>query len=151
MNDPNPKPDWSDAVSQASEHVQAREVALEEAAEQQQPKSRGPVIAALSVLLVAVASWNVYQLLQPPSLPSAYEEATHLRFFVADAVDLIEDFRADEGRLPTHADLGDLLDEELIYEVRGEVYVVGMEGETTRVEYESTMPFEDWMAFGEVS
>lgn len=140
--------DLSKAVSQATEHVQDRQSAFEEAAEQQKPKSSGTLLAVAGVVFLGVLAWDAYVLTRPPEVPSAAVQEEHLRFFVSDAVDLIEQFSAEQGRLPTRADLGDLLDEEISYEVRGEGFVVGMEGEGVSVEYDSRQTLADWMAFG---
>ena len=149
MDDPKPRPgDWSEAVSEASAHVQQRKVAVEEATERQKPKSTGRLLAAAAVIFAGVIAWDVYVLMQPPEVPPPAEEAVDLRWLVADAVELIEDFRADEGRLPTRADLGDLLDEEFSYEIRGEAYVVGLEGEGTRVQYDGSVPLDEWVSSG---
>lgn len=149
MDDPtSPKTDWSDAVSAASRHVRDRTAAIEEAAERQKPKSRAPILAAVGVIFVAVLGWNVYVLAQPPELPGPAEEALHLRYFVGDAVNLIEDFRAEEGRLPTRADLGDLLDAEIRYDAGEGGYVVGLEGEQVSVEYDGSVPLDAWVAAG---
>ena len=149
MDDPKPMPgDWSEAVSQASAHVEQLEVAMEEATERQKPKSRGPLLAAAAVILAGVITWDIYVLSQPPEIPLPADEAVDLRWFVADVVELIEDFRAGQGRLPTRADLGDLLDPEFSYEIRGERYVVGLEGEGTRVEYDGSVPLDEWVSSG---
>jgi hypothetical protein len=140
---------WSNVVSEASRHVKERRAAIEEAQERQKPKSRAPILAAVVAVLVAVVAWDVYVFTRPPELPTPEREAANLRWFVGDAVNLIEDYRAETGRLPTRADLGDLLDDEIVYEIQGEGYVVIMEGERASVEYESGVPLEDWMAFGD--
>lgn len=142
------KHDWSNVVSEASQHVQARAAAIEEAADQQRGAPRGAVLAVVGVLLAVVLAWDVYVFTRPPELPAPAVEAENLRYFVADAVDVVEDFRAEQGRLPTRAELGDLLDPEITYETRGNGFVVGAEGEGVSVEYDSRMPLSEWIASG---
>ena len=139
--------DWSDAVSQASDHVVQRDRAIEEAAEGQKPKSKGPLLAAVALIFACVIVWDVQVLTRPPPDLSATEEALHLRWFVAEAVGVIEDFRDENGQLPTRADLGDQMDEEVFYAVRGEAYVVGLDGERITVEYDGTVPLDEWVPF----
>jgi hypothetical protein len=148
MDEPKESPDWSEVVDQAAEHVHKRRAAIQEAAEQQRPRSHGPTLAAVCVVLLGVLAWDVYVISRPPDLPSPAVEAENLRYFVVEAVDVIEDFRADQGRLPTRADLGDLLDEDILYQTRGTGYVVSAEGEGASVEYDSGMPLAEWIATG---
>ena len=142
------RPSWSEAVSQASTHVQQRKLAIEEAAERQKPKSRGLLLVEAAVIFAGVIAWDIYVYTRPQEIPPPAEEAVDLRWFVSDVVELIEDFHAEQGRLPTRADLGDLLDEEFSYDIRGEGYVVGLEGEGARVEYDGSVPLDEWVSSG---
>lgn len=137
--------DWNEAIAEASEHVQERGHAAEEAAAKQKPRSQGPIVAALSIALIVVGFWNVRALSKPPAdIPIQEEE--HLTWFVTDAVETIEDFQADEGRLPTADEAAELLEDDVEYAIHGETYsltLVGDEGMT--MTYESSTPLNDWM------
>ena len=139
--------DWNEAIAEASEHVEERGHAADEAAAKQKPRSQGPIIAALSVALVAVVFWNVRALSQPPAdIPIVEEE--HLTWFVTDAVEAIEDFQTDEGRLPTVDEAGELLEDDVEYAVSGETYSLTLVGEDgLSMTYESSTPLNDWMIY----
>jgi hypothetical protein len=139
------QPDWSEVVSKASEHVQERRVAADEAAERQKPRARGPVLAAAAVVFAGVLAWDLYMFAQPPEPPPLEEVTVDLRWFVADAVELIEGFRAENGRLPARADLGDLLPADIVYEIRGDTYVVAASEEGLRVEFDGSLPLQRWV------
>ena len=139
--------DWNEAIAQAQEHVEERGHAAEEAASRQKPKAQGPIIAAAVVVLVAVIGWNLRVLSQPPADIPVQEEV-HLAWFISDAVEAIEDFQADEGRLPTVEEAGELLEDDIVYESRGEAYAITVEGdEGTTVTYDSSTPLSDWLNY----
>ncbi len=143
MNENN---EWVDAVSEASDHVQERKTAAEEAAERAKPKASGLALAVASAILASVVAWDAYVLTRPPEgLPPA-EQEVDLAWLVVDAVDLIESYREDEGRLPTAADLSDLLDEEVSYTTQGDRYFVVAVSDEVRVEYDSSLSIEEWIA-----
>ena len=144
--DPN-QGDWNDAIAQAEEHVEERGHAAEEAAARQRPKAEGPMIAAALVALVAVSIWNVRSFSKPPTdIP--VDEEVHLAWFVADAVEAIQDFQEDEGRLPSDAEATDLLEEDITYSSVGEVFTITVVGEDgMSVSYESSTPLRDWLTY----
>ncbi len=139
------QPDWSEVVAKASEHVQERHVAAEEAAERQKPRARGPVLAVAAVAFAGVLAWDFYMFAQPPEPPPLEETTVDLRWLVADAVELIEGFRSENGRLPARADLGDLLPADIMYELRGDTYVVAAAEEGIRVEFDGSVPLQRWV------
>jgi hypothetical protein len=139
------QPEWSDVVAKATDHVQQRDVAAEEAAERQKPHARGPIIAAAAVVFAGVIAWDFYAFSQPPEPPPPEETIVDLRWFVADAVELIEGFRSEGGRLPSRADLGDLLSDDIVYEVRGDAYTVAAASGGVRVQYDGSMSLRRWV------
>ncbi len=136
----------SDAVSKASEHVRERKAASEEAAERAKPKSSGPRLALAMVVLAAVVAWDAYVLTRPPEgLPPA-EQEVDLGWLVVDAVELIESYREDEGRLPTAVELRDLLDEAVSYRAQGGRYFLVVQSDDVRVEYDDSVSIDEWLA-----
>lgn len=136
----------SDALSEASAHVRERKAASEEAAERAKPKSSGTSLVIALMILAVVAAWDVYGLTRPPAgLPPAEQEAD-LSWFVVDAVELIEGYRGDEGRLPTAVELPDLAEEGLTYTPQGDAYVVVVESDDVRLVYDSSLSIDEWIA-----
>jgi hypothetical protein len=142
---PQPRREWAEVVAEASAHVRDRDSAVEAAGELQKPRSRGPILAAAAVVLAGVVAWDFYMLSRPPEPAPPGEEVVDLRWFVADAVELIEAFRDENGRLPSRADLDEKLPAELEYEARGEGYVVALAGEANRVVYDGSVPLAGWV------
>lgn len=136
---------WEQAVAEATEHVHTRSVVEAEAAEQQKPKSKAPQVAAASVILIGLTAWNVVQWMAPPPAPNASEERAHLAWLVGDVVDEVEAFEEEFGRFPTYAELEDLFSEDVGYAPATETYAVTADGDSLRVEYESTTPIGAWM------
>jgi hypothetical protein len=148
VEEPNSAPrGLSDAVSEATSHVQAR-AHVGEAATRPHDRSRGRLLAFAVTMLGGVLALDAYVLTRAPAPLPPTEEAEDLRRFVGMAVELIEDFRAETGRLPSRGDLGDLLDPELFYRVADGSYVVGLEGEGVSVEYDSGTPLDAWIDSG---
>lgn len=137
--------DWNQAIAQATEHVEERSHAAEEAATRQRPRSEGPLIAVASVALTLVIMWNVRVLSAPPKdIP--IQEEVHLAWFVADAAEAIQDFRADEGRLPTAAEAAEITEDDVTYSLVDDTYLLSIDGaEGVNVTYESTTPLVDWL------
>ncbi|MCH7990911.1 MAG: hypothetical protein IIC35_00660 [Gemmatimonadetes bacterium] len=129
-------------IYRASSGACARLEAIQRAAE---PQIEGTVVAAAAVLLAAVIAWDVHVMTRPQNMPLPADEAVDLRWFLADAVELIENFRAEEGRLPSRADLGDLLGDSFSLEIRGQMYVIGLEGAGTSVRYDGSVPLDEWV------
>lgn len=151
MNDPKPTPeDWSEVLSEANVDAREHTLAGEQAVARQRPKSQTPVRVAAVVILAGVIAWDVHVMTRPQEMPLPADEAVDLRWFVADAVELIEGFRAEEGRLPTRNDLGDLLAEPFSLEIRGQGYVIGLERAGARVEYDGSVPLDEWLSPGTV-
>ena len=137
---------WDDAVSEASKHVLERTQAKEQVAERQKPRAEGPKIAVLALVLLGVVAWNVHVLTGAPRAVPREDERQSLPWFVSDAVDLIEDFRVDMGRLPDNAEAIDLLDEDVVYETRGDGYFISVSGDRATIEYLSVDDFSTWLA-----
>ena len=74
---------WSDAVSEASRHVQERLVAEEEAAERARPKPNAASVVVALVVLVAVLVGDAWVLTRTPNPPSPREQEIDLRWLVA--------------------------------------------------------------------
>lgn len=137
---------WNDALSEASQHVSARYAAEEEAAEKQKPKSQGPKLAVVTVLFLAVVAWDFRAWVAPPEPMPAAQERENLAWVVADAVESVEDFWVDEGRLPTPADAVDLLGEDITYVVAGDGFSITVEGDGERMTYDGSLSLEEWIA-----
>ncbi len=137
---------WSDAVSEASRHVQERLLAEEEAAERARPKPNAASIVVALVVLVAVLVGDAWVLTRTPNPPSPREQEIDLRWLVADVVEGVEDFRSAEGRLPAPSDLLDLLEEDIFYEPRDGGYVVLAEGDGIHLEFDGNVPLAEWVA-----
>ena len=139
---------WSDAVSEASRHVQEREVAEEEAADRARPKRSAAWVLVALVVLVAVLVGDVWLLTRSPDPLPARQQEIDLRWLVADVVESVEDFRSVEGRLPAPSDLLELVEEDLVYERRDGGYVVLAEGDGIHLEFDGNVSLEEWVASG---
>jgi len=144
--DPKATPsDWSEALSESTEQAREHALAWKQSGAPQKRRSQGALVAAAAVLLAAVTAWDVHVMTRPQNMPLPADEAVDLRWFLADAVELIENFRAEEGRLPSRADLGDLLGDSFSLEIRGQMYVIGLEGAGTSVRYDGSVPLDEWV------
>jgi hypothetical protein len=137
---------WSDAVTDASQHVAERDQAKEEAASRQKPKAQAPKLAVGVLVLLGVLAWNVTVLTRPPDPIALPEVQASLVWFVADAVEVVEDFQVDEGRLPSQAEAADLLEDDVEYLPGGGGYAILIVSESTSVRYDSADDLEDWLA-----
>lgn len=136
---------WDDAIAEASAHVQERGAAAEEAAEKSRPRDQRPLIIALSVLLLASASWAAYRF-QAPAEEIPINEDLHLAWFVVDAAEAVDDFAAESGRLPSEDEATALLDESITYVRNDAGYELrAFEGDRS-VEYSSSLPIDQWLA-----
>ena len=137
---------WDDAVSQASNHVESRNAAEQEAADRQKPRADGWKIAVAFVILIAVVAWNVQSFTSELEAPPLASEEEHLAWFVVDAVEAVEDFRTDEGHLPNAQEALELLEDDVTYQLRGDQYTIAVEGDEGRVVYDGSVPIDDWIA-----
>lgn len=144
MNDVPGGGDWEQVVSEATEHVRARGDAVAAASAKQRPKSQGPKIAALSVLLVAALGANVWQWTRTPEPMPAAEETRHMAWAVVDVAQAVEDFRADEGRLPSAQDLAHVLHEDVVYQVVGDTYSVTVNGDSGSLTFHGSEDVDTW-------
>lgn len=136
--------DWRQAVSEATDHVQDRVVAGKAAAEKQRPKGQGAKILFALLMLLGVLTWDVRQLTIEPEIPEIDERA-HLAWFIADGVDLIEDFRFEQGRLPTTAEASAFLEDDMAYDEMDGEFQISIEGDGIVLEYDSEESFQEWM------
>jgi hypothetical protein len=136
--------DWEQVVSEATEHVRVRGSAVAAASEKQKPKSQAPKIAVLSVLLVAAIGVNVWQWTRRPAPMPAAEEATNMAWSIVDVAQAVEDFRADEGRLPSADDIAPLLNEDVTYQVVGTSYSVTVSGDSGSLTFDGSTDVEAW-------
>lgn len=140
-----PTEKWADAVTAAAEHVVARAEAAEESAARQKPKAQGPKVFAAILVLTAVIAVDVWLWTRPPEAPPAEAETSQLVWFVADAVETIEDYRSAEGDLPGAADVADLLSDDVTYERRSDGYAVTVRGETASLTFDGSLTLEEWL------
>ncbi len=142
-----PVSEWSDAVSEATRHVEERQEAQAAVDDVGGPVSRRVLVIAASVVLLALVGANVWLLVQPASASDAMFYARENRAWtLADAADVVEDFRLETGRLPTPEEVADDMGDVVSYEVRGDVYVLSLADEGPELAYESSVPLEDWLA-----
>ncbi len=138
---------WESAVAEASAHVEQRGAAAQAAAERQKPKAEGPRIAATVVALVAVIAWNGFVWTRPLEPAPVPVERVNLAWLVADVADEVEDFRAEEGRLPTEEEMAALVaDDDVTYRRRGEGFEITGTGDGATVRYDGSIPVTEWVA-----
>lgn len=146
---PPTRSDWDDVVGDAVDRIAEAEANVAAARERQRPRSRAPLLAVGLVMLAAVAAWDVWYFTRPPEgLPVAVV-AEDLRYSVQFVAELVEDFRAENGHLPTPADLGEQTTEEITYAVSGEAYTITASDGSATVTYHSSVPLATWVAGGE--
>ena len=96
-------------------------------------------------LLALVVAWDVSRWTQPPVPLTPEEQSIDLTWIVAGVVEEVEAFRTAEGRLPSTADLEDLLDETVSYQVEGDGFrVVGTAGEA-ELTFDGSLPLGEWI------
>ena len=138
------KGDWNQLVGAASEHAMERKEAMAMAEPPQKKKSQGVVLAVLSVLLLAVCSWNFYYFFLSGD-PSPEFEATALQASVFIAQQAGESIREETGSLPPSLDEAGADEEGLEYTVSATGYVLTATGEHhafTYTEGGDLTPFE---------
>lgn len=139
---------FSDLVSDVLIDVDKRETAARAAAGPSNPRLRAWGAAALALALAGLVGTNLWLLTRPPEgLPPAAQEVD-LRYIVAGVVDVVEDLREANGRLPTPAEMEDYLadDDEVRYEVSGERFRVTVQAEGVEVTYDGSVPLADWLS-----
>ena len=147
MGDVNGAPtghDWEQVVSEATEQIRARGDVVAATARKQKPKSQGPTVALLSVLLTAAVALNIWQWNKPPSVMPESQERVNMAWTAVDVAEAVESFRADEGRLPTADEIGDLLDEHVTYQLVGDRYAVTVRGRSGSITYDGAEEPQDW-------
>jgi len=142
----NDKRDMTGTVGEVLETVAEHHAAVEAVEQRQKPKDRGRVLIGALVVLVVVAAWDVWILTKAPEGLPPEIVAADLHFDVQFAVEAVEDFRADEGRLPAAEEISDYLDDDVIYVTDGAGFsVTALDGDV-QVTYDGSVPLEEWMA-----
>lgn len=142
-----PARDWSEAVSEASRHVEERLDAQAVVEENRGPVSRRALISAATVLLLVLVAANIWLLVQPArAADTMFYARENQAWTLADAADVVEDFRLEAGRLPTPDEVAEDFAGVITYELRGGQYVLTLYGEGPRLTYDSSVPLEDWLA-----
>ena len=119
--------------------------AADAAAEAQVKTPNTAFVATLAVILTLIMATDIYVAARSPEpLPPA-EQEIDLRWIVADVVVEIEVFREERGHLPTASDLDGLLDEVISFERTGDSYRVVGDAGNVRVEYDGSLPLEQWV------
>ncbi len=138
--------DWSGAVDDVLEKVAEHEVAVEEVEERQKPKSRTPILVGALVLLVVVGAWNAWVLTRPPEGLPPEVVSDGLRYTVQMAAEAVQDFRAEQGRLPSSEEVADYLDDFVVYVVTSDGFAITAFDGEVQVTYDGSVPLEAWMA-----
>lgn len=144
VNDVPTGNEWEQVVSEATEHVRARGDAAAAAAQKQKPKSQAPKIVVLTVLLVGAIGANVWQWTRTPPPMEASEERIHMAWAAVDLAQAVDDFRADEGRLPTAEEIADVIDDDVVYQPLGDGYSITVTGEGGSITFDGTGDVEAW-------
>ena len=147
---PPKQSDWDDVVGDAVDRIAEAEANVAAARERQRPRSRTGLLGVGLVVLAAVAAWDVWYFTRPPEGLPVEVVAEDLRYSVQFVAELVEDFQAENGRLPTPAELGDQTTEEITYAVTGDAFTVTASDGVATVTYHSSVPLTTWMAAGEV-
>lgn len=151
MQDRKPKGpghDWHGAVSDAVEDLAESESAVAAAnARQRRGRAATYTLVALPVL-VAVVAWNVWSFRRPPETLPDTEIAFALRQTAGALAEEVLALQEQQGRLPTSAELGGYVDDELTYALRGEGFVITNTDGVLKVTYEGPKPVADWVVNG---
>lgn len=140
--------DWRDAVSEAVEDLTEMENAVAEVnARQRRGRAATYTFMALPVLAVVVA-WNVWSFQRTPEVPPDPEIASALRQTAGALAEEVLALQERQGRLPTVAELGGYVDDELTYTLRGEGFVITNTDGVLQVTYDGRMPVAEWVANG---
>ena len=136
---------WEDTLADARQKIVVDKEAADAAAAAQVKKPNTAFVATLAVILTLIIVADVYVAARMPDpLPPA-EQEIDLRWIVADVVVEIEVFREEEGHLPTASDLDGLLDEVISFERIGDSYRVVGDAGNVRVEYDGSLPLDQWV------
>lgn len=149
---PKQDPHWHATISQAADHVdegdsQLADVQARLERAEGESRTRRYLLLLLPVL-VAVVAWNAWAFTRPPDVPPDAEIALALRETAGAVAKEALALAAQQGRLPTRAELGDELDDQLTYEVHGEGFVVTNTDGVIQVRYDGSRPVDDWVASG---
>ena len=154
MTSQPPKHDasWHATISQAADHVdeghsQLADVQARRERAEGESRIRRYVLMLLPVL-VGVVAWNVWAFTRPPDVPPDGDIALALRETAGALAQEALAMAAQQGRLPTPAELADQLDNELTYELRGEGFVVTNTDGVIQVRYDGSRPVDEWVASG---
>ena len=140
-----PGSDWADAVTAANEHVTARSEAANEVSARNRARTHGPRIAIALVVLVSALAWDAWLWTRSPAGAALQNEVAQLAWLVADAVETVEDHRAEDGALPEASELADLLTGDVLYQPRDEGFSVSVDGADTRVTWDGALPLHEWL------
>lgn len=149
---PTQDPNWHATISEATDHVDEGEVQLADVQTRREQavgesRIRRYVLLLLPVLL-AVVAWNVWMFTRPPEAPPDADIGLALRETAGALAREVLALTAQQGRLPTPAEVGDELDDELTYELSGEGFVVTNTDGVLQVRYDGSRPVDDWVASG---
>lgn len=141
-----PESEWAHAVSEAARHAQARTDAQAVAERSHGPISRRVLTAAAATVLAVLIGANAWLALQPATRADPMFYARENRAWtIADAADAIDDFRLANGRLPTPDEVADDIGTAVRYRPGADGYVVTVSFEGGSIEYDSSIPLEDWL------
>lgn len=139
-------PGWTETVAEATRHVDARREAEAVASERQKPRtSRARLVATLAAL-VAVVAWNVVRWTAAVDPLPVAQERMNLAWMVVDVVESIEDFRAEQGRLPNAIEVAQTADEDVEYALTDGGYRVTVHGDGGSISYDGGGDVDQWMA-----
>jgi len=140
------RPDWDEAVSQATRHIDERTEARSAAGARSTTGGRKVRVVTLYVAVVGVLAWNGGQWMQPVEPMPAALERVNLAWTVLDVVETVEDFVVSEGRLPTPLDLAETLLADVEYTLTDSGYRVVAHGDGGSLVYDASRSVEEWMA-----
>jgi len=144
----DPGHDWHGAVSDAVDDLAETESAVA-AVNARQRRGRAATYTLMSLpVLVAVVAWNVWSLKRPPEVLPDAEIASALRQTAGALAEEVMALQRQQGRLPTPAELGGYVDDELIYALRGEGFVITNTDGVLMVTYDGRMPVDQWVVNG---
>lgn len=141
-------PDWDATVSRAVDHVEESDQAVAEADARRSRSRPGTYVLVALPLLAAVVAWNVWAFTRAPDVPPDTEVAFALRQTAGALAAEVLAVQALQGRLPTPAELADLVDEELTYSLAEGGFVITNTDGVVQVTYDGSVPVAEWVANG---